>query len=150
MSAELIIGNWYTSKRGSLVRLDSVNDTGIVVTSHMTGRQVLLDNVAAKALTPATKPENPPGTIIIASVMNVEEVYKKHPQVVPGSIYNLSRGCGIANDVITGTRCKIKCLCGKERDIRLQDAHQVTKCIDCYKEDKKKKLKKFVEARKKS
>ncbi len=45
-------------------------------------------------------------------------------------------------------RCKIQCQennCNNERDIKIQDAFQVKKCLDCKNKKRKKNLKKFLD-----
>ena len=75
--------------------------------------------------------------------MTHEEIYKKYPHIVPGSIESIARGkkimCGKNDPIIShGIVCIIKCAtdgvipgCRKTRMINIQDASQVKQCRAC-------------------
>jgi len=78
--------------------------------------------------------------------MKNEEIYKRYPHIIPGSIELVPRGtiikCGINNKVAShGKICIIRCAnseisqrCMKTRIINVQDAGQVTLCKRCTRE----------------
>lgn len=77
--------------------------------------------------------------------MNDEQIYRKYPHIVPGSIECIPNGrvikCGKDNIIIShGKVCVIKCQtdgsipgCHKTRIINIQDARQVKFCKYCTK-----------------
>ena len=75
--------------------------------------------------------------------MKDEDLYKKYPHIVKGSIESISKGtiikCGKNHELTShGKICVIRCAnegkshqCLKTRIINVQDARQVTLCRNC-------------------
>ena len=156
---------WYKSKKGALIRVDQVNADGTVIgTSHFTGNIIRVSADEAGFFTPTDAPETAPGMMIVKEKKENnpinESTYAKYPHIIPGSIYRVKNiqsqekeaTAYVRNKKISihgAIRCKIRCKCGKERDIKVQDAFQVSRCLDCVKADKKKKLDKMLAEKRK-
>lgn len=163
-----IAGSWYRTKRGNLCRAESLDEDGTVfVTSHFTGNLVPVPREQVLFFTSAEEPDTECGTMLIESKESdkgTEEntsafstIYSKYPHVVPGSVYKVKNVASTKDEpFIRGkktkikgqVRCKIRCQedgCENERDIKVQDAFQVKKCLDCRSKKKKKDLKKFLD-----
>jgi hypothetical protein len=77
--------------------------------------------------------------------MKPEQLYKKYPHIIPGSIEKTERGkiisCGKNETLLShGTICVIKCAtdgmisnCRRTRIINTSDAKQVKQCRACLK-----------------
>ena len=170
----IAIGDWYYSKRGALCRVEQIKIDGTVtVTSHCTGHVINIPPDQAKYLKSAPEPNTAPGSALVKLQANEELIkyspmYQKYPHIVPNSIYKVCNvGSSNQNNLIKidgklryksekskirgAIRCKIKCqICGKTRDIKIQDVFQVIICLECKKKKRKKKLKKFLDKREKN
>jgi len=167
---DIAIGKWYYSKRGHLCRADDRLDDGTyVVTSHYTGNRISVSENEASFFKEAEEPATSPGTAIALQVASktknedFDHLYEKYTNIVPGSIYKVQTTANKKRDDFVkvegkmrvkkgmmlakgSTRCKIFCIiCGKERDIKVQEAFQVKYCEECKGIQKKKNLKKFLD-----
>lgn len=139
--------------------------------SHETGNVVYLEEEQVSWFVPTEEPKIPEGTQIIpiehlerkhatkAQVVKQknESLYDKYPHIIPGSIYQVENVYGDTDpkwkkkregkslESKGATRCKIKCDCGGERDIKVQDAFQVRKCSTCKENMKKEKSKEALQ-----
>jgi hypothetical protein len=70
----------------------------------------------------------------------VEKLVEDRGKMILKKVKIATHGC---------TRCLVSCImCGKDRDIKVQDAHVVKYCKDCCNTQKKNNLKKFLAKRK--
>jgi len=173
---QLLEGEWYKSKRGHLFLVDTVHSDGtIMVTSHYTGNAFKLNSDQLPFVKgPVNPPKTAPGTAITENIENQDingfsHIYDKYPHVVPGSVYKVKNTSASdkeefikikgklrvkkdKSNIKGATRCKIYCQetgCSNTRDIKVQDAWQVTRCLECNKQKRKAGLKKFLDKKEK-
>ena len=156
-STNLEIGEWYTSKRGHIFRLDDINKDGsVIVTAHTTGNKISIPEEETEYFTITDEPKTAPGTFLASSeskspkdIKKETNTYEKYPHIIPGSIYKVKNSSPdkkgsfkLKTSVRGATRCKIRCKeCGAARDIKVQDAFQVKFCVDCKKKQRRAKTK---------
>jgi hypothetical protein len=164
------VGKWYRSKRGHLCRLELLHQDGsVTVTSHYTAHAIKINSEESQFLTETEPPETPAGTAmqLIKEEQKDEyfDMYKKYKHIVPDSIYCVknigqksptevsfkvngkTRVKKVKSGIKGATRCKIHCQtsgCKNTRDIKVQDAFQVTVCVECKTKKKKETLKAFL------
>lgn len=157
----LQIGSWYTSKMGALCKIDGIHEDGSVdVVSHSTGKKIAVPKEQAEHFTPTNDPKTPVGLLLMKEEdvkhKDYTKTYEKYPHIIKGSIYCMKdvgaeiKDLMIRKQKVTikgSTRCKILCACGKERDIKVQDAFQVNQCEDCRGKKRKIKLQKMLKER---
>jgi len=169
----IAIGEWYTTKRGHLCRVEKIDADGSVwVTSHYTGSLLRIwpNSNQLECFTRAEDPGTQPGTALVSNSDingNGEHdwIYEKYPHVIPDSIYKVKDTSSSKEDMefkkVDGkiraktvkktkkaaTRCRIRCTnegCKNERDIKVQDAFQVKVCDECKAKKRRKNLDKLL------
>jgi hypothetical protein len=161
-------GMWYTSKRGSLFKVKELHEDGwITGISHLTGTEVKIPPEQVYWINPADEPDTEPGMLLMGGSSDDTEkangvahkyahLYNKYSHIKPGSIFRVKniKGDDTPNwkkkkiQIKGQVRCVIVCECGNEREIKVQDAFQVKKCIECKKRKRRKSLDKFLEKKK--